>query len=514
MSVREKKTRTDKLLEKIKNHPVLSVVVTVGIVVTAFGVFIGGIEEVAGFIGRLLPKKDWVRQIAGRWRVLEKDTEIDYLIFEVENGKLYGTVYPGHKGIVDGEVHDNTVSFRQPYTIVESGPWDPETKAFSPSRRTEKSVKFDGKVQSDRIEFKYQREDGHGEFTAIRVVDLTERAAAQAQGDGYILAYTLPGHTGGVASLSFGPLGALRPTSGGLYLVSGGAVDGQVRFWDTATTDTYSERLTGENGKGFVLVAYRPTVGERKEIDLCLLGVDTVNRQATFVEDSYFQSGSHGRSGHPDQDLDGTLGPAAIAADLSLTATAEITAKGERFIKLRSSHGDVKRVLPYEGEVLALALSRDGRLLASTEEVAAGKAVVRVLETSGGEKRWQSLPQSRPVELAFGPGGGLLATGGPADRTIRIWEVASGRVKLELDEAFAEAGVSALAFDDSGNFLAASGGSPPALKLWDLTTHTVRQSLEVPRAARVIAFSRDGRLMASAGADEGEIRVWVRPRPK
>mgnify|MGYP003577785387 CR=1 FL=1 len=85
------------------------------------------------------------------------------------------------------------------------------------------------------------------------------------------------------------------------------------------------------------------------------------------------------------------------------------------------------------------------------------------METGRNLEIWKG-QQGRALALAISPDGRLLASGGD-DRTIRLWEVPTGR-ELARWEAH-RLGVTALAFSHNGRMLASSG-SDSVVKLWDL----------------------------------------------
>ena len=108
------------------------------------------------------------------------------------------------------------------------------------------------------------------------------------------------------------------------------------------------------------------------------------------------------------------------------------------------------------------------------------------------------------VGVAFSPDGRCLATAS-ADRTIRIWEVASGRLVHTL--LGHEGHVLSIAFSPDGQYLA-SGDVAGVVRLWDVRSGQLRRLLEANSALVMsISFSPNGQRLAASYAD-GMLRLW------
>ncbi|MBV9450409.1 MAG: helix-turn-helix domain-containing protein [Streptosporangiaceae bacterium] len=107
--------------------------------------------------------------------------------------------------------------------------------------------------------------------------------------------------------------------------------------------------------------------------------------------------------------------------------------------------------------------------------------------------------------VALSPGGKLLAAGGE-DRTVHLWDTATGR-QLAVFGGFAGP-VRAIAFSPVGEGGLLAGSDGHTIRLWDPSRHTTLSVLPGNTGSiEDLAFSPNGTLLASVSAD-GRICLW------
>ncbi|MFI6318911.1 hypothetical protein ACIBG8_15385 [Nonomuraea sp. NPDC050556] len=295
-----------------------------------------------------------------------------------------------------------------------------------------------------------------------------------------------------------GELQSVALASDGSTLATAGA-DGAVRLWDVAT---HRQLAALTKGSAPVLgVAFSPDgqVVAAAAADGVTRLWSTVTRRP--LAELVAQSSANAVAFSPDGRLLATA-HSDSAARLWNLATRRTVAelRGER------------------GQTNTVAFSPDGRTVATggTDWAA------RLWDVGTG------LPVGQPLTghtdqifgVAFSPDGRTVATA-DADQTARLWDVS---VHRQLGTAFGDhqAEVNHLAFTADGARLA-SASADRSVRLWAVASRRrIGQPYELPWEALGVAFSRDGRLLAAAAGERliapqggfepdnghGEVRVW------
>jgi RNA polymerase sigma factor (sigma-70 family) len=167
-------------------------------------------------------------------------------------------------------------------------------------------------------------------------------------------------------------------------------------------------------------------------------------------------------------------------------------------------------VLPFKNAyVLALALSPDGRILASlTRDQMAPNPRSRVQlwdAVTGTALHTLATDQKYLQTVVFTPDGKTLATAGGSD--VRFWDVAMGRERGRTQDKHNFD--PHLAFSADGKLLVTAERHSNTFHVWDVTTGR-RKAEPVGHSNRPhgTAFTPDGRRVATGGGLDGTIHIW------
>jgi RNA polymerase sigma factor (sigma-70 family) len=190
----------------------------------------------------------------------------------------------------------------------------------------------------------------------------------------------------------------------------------------------------------------------------------------------------------------------SLSADGRVIAAA-LDEKSVRTVRLWRGDGKDLRRLEAPGDVEAVAVSRDGKVLATAErggrvglwDIATGK-LLRRLDGHANVV----------FAVAFSPDGKALLSGGQ-DRTLRLWDVAGGK---ELRRFAGHGGaLTGVAFAPGGKRVASTSLDGTA-RVWDAVTGgLVCQFNNHGAVTRCVAFAPDGKSVVSGG-DDGALRQW------
>ena len=199
------------------------------------------------------------------------------------------------------------------------------------------------------------------------------------------------------------------------------------------------------------------------------------------------------------------LGFGAATLILVPRAVGVVAAGPVQFLARDPASLPVKQTFKHAGSVSVVAISPNSRYLAaggllersiSVWDLATGKLVHRFSNDEGSVSA-----------LAWSPDSARLASGRHFIRIVRghiavdVWDIATGRRLLSMSDAFVSTRVSdrvrKLAFSPDGTRIAAALSG---LALYDATTGAlVRSAKDHPAHGVVVAFSPDGRYLATSG---------------
>jgi eukaryotic-like serine/threonine-protein kinase len=157
-------------------------------------------------------------------------------------------------------------------------------------------------------------------------------------------------------------------------------------------------------------------------------------------------------------------------------------------------------------EVVSVAFSADGKLLAVGLSGSGGQGAAIILDSSSGKlgEVRQKLTENNINTVAISPDGTTLAIGNISG-TLKLWEIASGSVKQTLEGQDVQ--TRSVAFSPDGKSVV-GGGYGNTVKIWDAETGALRRTLSGHTSEILaVAFSPDGKTVAS-GSFDYTARLW------
>jgi len=313
----------------------------------------------------------------------------------------------------------------------------------------------------------------------------------------------LAAHAGQVLALAFSP--------DGMTLASGGT-DGVVYLWDVMTRQV-RDSLTAHGG-GVRSVAFAPdgTLLASGSDDETVRLWDALNGSERAVLRGHTDSVG-GVVFAPDSQTLASVSGAPFRTsrpnDLFVRQTTPRAKPGEVKLWNVQTHLERATLKGHTGPVFAAAFTPDGRTLITGSDDATAIA----WDVAGPEQATLPGHTLEINALAFAPDGATLATVSD-DRRLMLWDVAGGREKLTRTEP--RSNLKFVVYSPDGKLLALGGGDHD-IKLWDAATCADVATLTGHRRTiRAIAFSPDGRTLATAAGDvegavkpvAGEIKLW------
>ncbi len=335
------------------------------------------------------------------------------------------------------------------------------------------------------------RHKGHTQKINALAISLDSSMLASGSEDNTILLWdvekghrrgTLKGHKQSVKVVTF------SPTENNL--LASGSSDGTVRFWDTNTmqetsvfasgyTDSVKAVVFSTDDTMLVNAASNGTVQiwdvkrGRELPSPSVTHYDTIIASAFSSDATLFAS--HGAKTIVESDGSG----------ISISTTSENVT---RLYGLPTG----EELLTLQGQIKALALSPDNKILATSEI-----DVTRLWDVKTGAELFKldATQFFSNVFLAFSPDGSILATVGYPD-TVHLWNVNTGEKFAELKDPFAMHS-KYFAFSPDSSILAVCYNNNTLL--WDLKT---KQKLNIPLTDQIImvdelTFSPDGKFLVT-----------------
>ena len=269
--------------------------------------------------------------------------------------------------------------------------------------------------------------------------------------------------------------------------IASGSLDGTVRLWNVST-GALKNTITGHIHQVHS-VAYNPDGST-------IAGGGGARDQAVRLWDTATGTLRRTLIGHTSWG-----GSVAFSPDGNTVASGS----GDHAIRLwDAATGTLKNTLKGIKTISApsIAYSPDGHTIA-----AAGKDLMYLWDAATGTVK-NTLIGPTANSVVYSPDGNTIAAGSQ-DGTVRLWSAATG-ILTNTFKYTHPGSVFSIAYSPDGTTLASSfppAARTPLVHLWNVATGTLRYTFEHGSIATVVAYSPDGRTIAT-GNYEGIIHLW------
>jgi hypothetical protein len=196
----------------------------------------------------------------------------------------------------------------------------------------------------------------------------------------------------------------------------------------------------------------------------------------------------------------------AIRAGKILQSQHESNPSGLNALQEALNHrSEYNRLEGHQNFVISMSFSPDGKILATGS---LDKTIKLWNVATGKEIRTLQGHQNHVVSVSFSPDGKTLATGS-ADKTIKLWNPATGKEigNLQGHEIYS----GNVSFSPNSQVLATTSDDEYKIKIWNLSTGKEIGNLQGHEIyGRHVSFSPDGKTLATGSEDETikTIKLW------